>query len=107
MSSQQTPSITLKQRSRIKKVSHQINRDLFLLENSSKTTELSATTTFKRSLLFTWSSDSEVQAEELVKSSHLSLLLPEVTDKKRKSAEDAMPLTLKELPIAENVDHQT
>merc|ERR1711976_805906 len=39
---------------------HQISKDLSSPESSLKTAELSQITTSKRSLLFTWSSDSEV-----------------------------------------------
>merc|ERR1711975_112496 len=65
MSSQLTPSKTSKLKSKTKKVSHQINKDLSLLESNSRTEELFLTTTSKRNQLSTWSSD----LEEVCKSS--------------------------------------
>merc|ERR1711912_112318 len=59
------PSKTSKLKSKTKKVSHQINKDLSLLESNSRMEELFLTTTSKRNQLFTWSSD----LEEVCKSS--------------------------------------
>merc|ERR1712166_666655 len=47
MSNQQTPSKTSRLRSKTKKVSHQINKDLSSLVSNSKTAELFPTTTCK------------------------------------------------------------
>merc|ERR1712070_528111 len=60
MSSQLTPSRTSKPRSRIRKVSHQISKDLSSLESNLKMEELFQTTTSKKSQPSTWSSDLEV-----------------------------------------------
>ena len=60
MLNHQTPSKTWRQRSRIRKESHPINRDSFSPESNLKTAELSVTTTSKRNQHSTWSSDSEV-----------------------------------------------
>ena len=65
MSSQQTPLKTLRLRSKTRKESHQISRDLSLLVSNSKTAEPSPITTSKKSPLSTWSSD----LEEVCKSS--------------------------------------
>jgi hypothetical protein len=54
-SNHQTPSKTSRPRSKIKKVSHPINKDLSSLENNLKTEEPYPTTTFKRNQPFTWS----------------------------------------------------
>ena len=48
-----------KPRSKIRKVSHPINKDSSLLANSWKTAELSPTITFKKNQLSIWFSDSE------------------------------------------------
>merc|ERR1712185_851998 len=60
MSSHPTPSRMSRPRSKIRKVSHQINKDLSLLESNSKTEEPFPTTISKKNLLSTWSSDLEV-----------------------------------------------
>merc|ERR1712086_149680 len=57
--SQQTPSRMLKQRSKTRKVSLQISKDLSSLESNLKMEELSPTITSKRNPLFIWSSDLE------------------------------------------------
>merc|ERR1712100_555047 len=54
MSSQLIPSRTLRPRSKTRKVSLQISRDLSSLVSNSRTAELSPTTTSKRSPLSTW-----------------------------------------------------
>merc|ERR1712159_646656 len=64
MSSQLTPSRTSRPRSKTRRVSHQTSRDLSSLESNSRMAELFLTTTSKRSLLSTWSSDSEVETEK-------------------------------------------
>merc|ERR1712127_49580 len=66
MSNQQTPSKTSKPRSKIRKVSHQISRDSSSLESNLRMAEPFLTTTSKRSLPFTWSSDLEVDNEVLL-----------------------------------------
>merc|ERR1712227_840231 len=63
MSSQLTPSRTSRPRSKTRKVSHQISRDLSSLESNLRMAELFLTTTSKRNQPFTWSSDSEVATE--------------------------------------------
>jgi len=65
MLSQLTPLRMSKPRSKIKKEFHQISRDLSLLESNLKMEELFPTIIFKKSPLFTWSSD----LEEVCKSS--------------------------------------
>merc|ERR1712100_368019 len=57
MLSHPTQSRTLRLRSRTRKVSHQISKDLSSLVSSLRTAAPCPTTTFKRSPLFTWSSD--------------------------------------------------
>merc|ERR1711912_39220 len=59
------PSKTSKLKSKTKKVSLQISKDLSSLESNSRMEELFLTTTSKRNLLSTWSSD----LEEVCKSS--------------------------------------
>merc|ERR1739841_102360 len=59
-----TPLRTSKPRSKTRKVSHLISKDSSSLENSSKTAELSLTTTSKRNPPFTWSSAFVVVAEK-------------------------------------------
>merc|ERR1712007_307907 len=54
MSSQLIPSKTSRPRSKTRKVSLQISRDLSSLVSNSRTAELSPTTTSKRSPLSTW-----------------------------------------------------
>ena len=65
MLSQQTPLRMSKLKSKIRKEFPQISRDLSLLESNLKMEELFQTTIFKKSPLFTWSSD----LEEVCKSS--------------------------------------
>merc|ERR1711935_496427 len=60
MSSQQTPLRMLKQRSKIRKVSLQISKDLSSLESNLKMEELSPTITSKRNPHFISFLDSEV-----------------------------------------------
>merc|ERR1712166_104991 len=60
MSSQRTPSRTSKQRSKIRKESHQISKDSSSLENNLRMEELSPTIISKKNLLFISSSDLEV-----------------------------------------------
>merc|ERR1712167_136339 len=64
MSSQLTPSRMSRLRSKIRKVSLQISKDLSSLESSSRMAEPFLTTTSKRSLLSTWCSDSEVDSDK-------------------------------------------
>merc|ERR1711881_290361 len=73
MSNQQTPSRTSKLRSKTKKESLQISKDLSSLENSLKMAEPSPTTTSKKSQLFISYSDLE---EVCKSSSRLSLVRP-------------------------------
>merc|ERR1711907_307340 len=73
MSSQLTPSRMSRLRSKTKKVSHQISRDSSSLVNSSKTAELSPTTTSRKSQPSISCSDSE---EVCKSSSRLSLVRP-------------------------------
>merc|ERR1712232_1485824 len=65
MLSQQTQLKMLRPRSKIRKVSHQISKDLSSLVSNSRTEELSPITTSKKSPLSTWSLD----LEEVCKSS--------------------------------------
>merc|ERR1711907_58628 len=64
MSSQQTPSRTSRPRSKIRRESHQISKDLSSLVSNSRMVELFLTTTSKRSPLSPWFSDSEVETEK-------------------------------------------
>merc|ERR1719333_1609848 len=73
MSSQLTPSRTLRPRSKTRKVSHQTSKDSSSLESNSRTEEPSPITTSKKSQLSTWSSDLE---EVCKSSSRLSLVRP-------------------------------
>merc|ERR1711865_417419 len=73
MSSQQIPSRMLKQRSKIRKVSLQISKDLSSLESNLKMEELSPTITSKRNPHFISFLDSEVVCKS---SSRLSLVRP-------------------------------
>merc|ERR1711934_888083 len=73
MSSQQTPSKTLRLRSKTRKVSLQISKDSSSLESNSRTAEPSPTTTSKRSPLSISSSDLEVVCKS---SSRPSLVRP-------------------------------
>merc|ERR1711865_1199781 len=57
MSSQQTPSRTSKLKSKIRKVSLQISKDLSSLESNLKMEELFPITTSKKNLPSIWSSD--------------------------------------------------
>merc|ERR1712070_1034102 len=63
MSSQQTPSKTLRLRSKTRKVSLQISKDSSSLESNSRMEELFQTTTSKRSLPSISSSDLEVECK--------------------------------------------
>merc|ERR1711998_475427 len=65
MLSQLTPLRTSRLRSKTKKVSHQISKDLSSLENNLRMEELFLTTTSKRNPLSTWSSDLEVDNDHL------------------------------------------
>merc|ERR1712224_831748 len=73
MSSQLTPSRTLRPRSKTRKVSLQISKDSSSLVSNSRTAEPSPTTTSKRSPLSISSSDSEVVCKS---SSRPSLVRP-------------------------------
>merc|ERR1712086_941801 len=73
MSSQQIPSRMLKQRSKTRKVSLQISKDLSSLESNLKMEELSQTITSKRNPHFISFLDSEVVCKS---SSKLSLVRP-------------------------------
>merc|ERR1712227_873433 len=72
-SSQLTPSRTLRPRSKTRKVSLQISKDLSSLESNSRTAEPSPITTSRRSPLSISSSDSEVVCRS---SSRPSLVRP-------------------------------
>merc|ERR1711998_783208 len=63
MSSQQTPLRTSRPRSKTRKVSHQISKDLSSPVSSSRMAEPFLTTTSRRSQPSTWFSDSEVETE--------------------------------------------
>merc|ERR1719265_2634338 len=63
MLSQLTLSKTLRPRSKTRKVSHLISKDLFSLESNLRMEELFQTTTSKRSPLSTWFLDLEVENE--------------------------------------------
>merc|ERR1711865_1362772 len=73
MSSQQTPSRTSRLRSKIRKVSLQISKDLSSLESNLKMEELFPITTSKKNLPSIWSSDLEVVCKS---SSRPSLVKP-------------------------------
>merc|ERR1712070_1027001 len=73
MSSQQTPSRTSRLRSKIRRVSLQISKDLSSLESNSRMEELFQTSTSKRSLPSISSSDLEVECKS---SSRPSLVRP-------------------------------
>jgi len=64
MLSQLTPSKTSKLRSRTRKVFLQTNKDLSSLVSNLRMEEHFLTTTFKKSLLFTWFLDLEVEVLE-------------------------------------------
>merc|ERR1712034_63973 len=64
MSSPPIQLTTSKPRSKTRKVSHQTSKDSSLPESNLKMEELLPTTTFKKSPLFTLSSDSEVETAE-------------------------------------------
>merc|ERR1711865_1282119 len=76
MSSQQTPSRTSRPRSKTRKESHQISKDLSSLESNLRMAEPPPTTTFKKNLPSTWSSDLEVVCKS---SSRLSLVRPSLS----------------------------
>merc|ERR1712070_664855 len=63
MLNQLTPLKTSRLRSKTRKVSHQISKDLSSLESNLRMEELSLTTTSKKSPLFTWSLDLEEDNE--------------------------------------------
>merc|ERR1712228_665994 len=63
MSSQLTPLRMSRPRSKIRKVSHQISKDLSSLESNLRTEEPSLTTTSRRYPPSTWSLDLEVDNE--------------------------------------------
>merc|ERR1712014_335072 len=63
MLSQQTQLRMLRPRSKIRKVSHQISKDLSSLVSNSRTEELSLITTSRRNQPSTWSLDLEVDNE--------------------------------------------
>merc|ERR1719181_508596 len=69
MSSQLTPLKTLKLRSKIRKVSHQISKDSSSLESNLRMEELFPTTTSKKSLPSTWYSDLEVECKSSLRPS--------------------------------------
>merc|ERR1711937_774254 len=64
MSSQLTPSRTSRLRSKTRRESHQISKDLSSLVSNSRTAEPFLTTTSRRSPPSTWCSDSEVETDE-------------------------------------------
>merc|ERR1711998_229425 len=76
MLSQLTLLRTSRLRSKTRKVSLQISKDLSSLESNLKMVELFPTTTSKRSPLFTWSSDLEVECKS---SSRPSLVRPSLS----------------------------
>merc|ERR1711971_1249454 len=63
MSSQLTPLRMSRPRSKIRKVSHQISKDLSSLESNLRMEEPSLTTTSRRNQPSTWSLDLEVDNE--------------------------------------------
>merc|ERR1711953_823487 len=65
MSSQQTPLRTSKPRSKTRKVSHQISKDLSSPVSNLRMEEPFLTTTSRRSQPPTWFSDSEVETEHV------------------------------------------
>merc|ERR1712228_948345 len=67
MSSQLTPLRMSRPRSKIRKVSHQISKDLSSPESNLRMAEPFLTTTSKRNPLSTWSSDLEVDNESISK----------------------------------------
>ena len=67
MLSQQIPLKMSRLRSKTKKESHQISRDLSLLESNLKMEELSQITTSKKNQLFTWSLDLEEVCKSLLR----------------------------------------
>merc|ERR1712166_899102 len=69
MSNQQTQSKTSRPRSKTRKVSHQINKDLSSLVSNLKTAELFPTTTCKKSQPSISSSDLEVVCKSLLRPS--------------------------------------
>merc|ERR1711990_503935 len=76
MLNQLTPLKTSRPRSKTRKVSHQISKDSSSLESNLRMEELSPTTTSKRNLPFTWSSDLEVVCKS---SSRPSLVKPSLS----------------------------
>ena len=88
-------------RSKIKKVSHQINKDLSSPVSNSKMVELSLITTSKRNPPSIWSSDLEVEVWVKSELNQPSLLLPENTRSISKSAESAMLDSHQRLSTAE------
>merc|ERR1711934_718186 len=91
MSSQPTPSRMSKPKFKIRRVFHQISRDSFSPESNLRMEEPYLTTTSKRSPLFTWFSDSEVEVWVPSRSSQLLPPLPESSSVKSRSAESATP----------------
>merc|ERR1711907_816282 len=98
MSSQLTPSKTSRLRSKTRKVSHLISKDLSSLVSNWKTAEPSPITTSKRNLPFTWSSDLEVVCKSslrpsLVRPSPLmsSQLTPSKTSRPRSKIRKVSP----------------
>merc|ERR1711935_1195441 len=76
MSNQQILLRTSRPRSKTRKVFLQISKDLSSLESNLRTAEPSPTTTFKKNLPSTWSSDLEVVCKS---SSRLSLVRPSLS----------------------------
>merc|ERR1712205_77819 len=99
MLSQLTPSKTSRPRSKTRKVSHQISKDLSSLESNLRMEELFPTTTSKRNLPSTWSSDLEVVCKS---SSRPSLVKPSPS-----MLSQLTPLKMSRLrPKTKKVSHQ-
>merc|ERR1712124_228352 len=101
MSSQLTPSRTLRPRFKTRKVSHQTSKDSSSPESNSRMEELFLTTTSKRSPLSILSLDSEVVVMVRSRVNQHSLSSPESTSATKLSAESAMPSSHQRLPTAE------
>merc|ERR1712224_244136 len=109
MLSQLTPLRTSRPRSKTRKVSHQISKDLSSLENNLRMEELSPTTTSKRNPHFTWSSDSEVVCKSSSRPSlerpsplMLSQLTPSRTSRPRSKTRKVSHQTSKDLSSPES-----
>merc|ERR1711976_883728 len=109
MLSQHTQLRMLRPRSKIRKVSHQISKDLSSLVSNSRTEELSPITTSKKSQLSTWSLDLEEVCKSssrpsLVRPSPLmsSQLIPSRTSRLRSKIRKVSHQTSKDLSSLES-----